>query len=78
MLHVDPHQRLTAPQVPSAHNNIQCCMVTFYLIEFCFNAFQVLRHPWIVDKSQLSDRALTKQSADTVKVIITVIFHVSR
>uniref|UniRef100_A0A671Y4L4 Ribosomal protein S6 kinase n=1 Tax=Sparus aurata TaxID=8175 RepID=A0A671Y4L4_SPAAU len=41
MLHVDPHQRLTAPQV--------------------------LRHPWIVDRDQLSDRALTRQDALTVK-----------
>uniref|UniRef100_A0A4W6CDL6 non-specific serine/threonine protein kinase n=1 Tax=Lates calcarifer TaxID=8187 RepID=A0A4W6CDL6_LATCA len=42
MLHVDPHQRLTAPQV--------------------------LRHPWIVERDQLSDRALTRQDALTVKV----------
>ncbi|KAM8895112.1 ribosomal protein S6 kinase alpha-2-like isoform 2-T2 [Spinachia spinachia] len=41
MLHVDPHQRLTAPQV--------------------------LRHPWIVERDQLSDRALTRQDALTVK-----------
>lgn len=52
-------------------------MVPFYRIEFCF---QVLRHPWIVDKAQLSDRALTREDADTVKVIITVIhrYHISR
>lgn len=53
-----------------------CFMAPFYLIEFCFNGFQVLRHPWIVDKAQLSDRALARQDADTVKVIITVIYHV--
>ncbi|KAL3065339.1 hypothetical protein OYC64_015504 [Pagothenia borchgrevinki] len=41
MLHVDPHQRLTAPQV--------------------------LRHPWIVDRGQLSDKALSRQDALTVK-----------
>ncbi|XP_020505556.1 ribosomal protein S6 kinase alpha-2 [Labrus bergylta] len=41
MLHVDPHQRLTAPQV--------------------------LRHPWIVDREQLSDTALSRQDALTVK-----------
>ncbi|XP_037549390.1 ribosomal protein S6 kinase alpha-1 [Nematolebias whitei] len=41
MLHVDPHQRLTAPQV--------------------------LRHPWIVEKDQLSDRSLSRQDAFTVK-----------
>uniref|UniRef100_A0A672FKR7 Ribosomal protein S6 kinase, polypeptide 2 n=1 Tax=Salarias fasciatus TaxID=181472 RepID=A0A672FKR7_SALFA len=41
MLHVDPHQRLTAPQV--------------------------LRHQWIVDRGQLSDRSLTRQDALTVK-----------
>ncbi|XP_041643370.1 ribosomal protein S6 kinase alpha-2-like [Cheilinus undulatus] len=41
MLHVDPHQRLTAPQV--------------------------LRHPWIVEKDKLSDTALTRQDALTVK-----------
>ncbi|KAF7665004.1 hypothetical protein LDENG_00156670 [Lucifuga dentata] len=41
MLHVDPHQRLTAPQV--------------------------LRHPWIVERDQLSDKALTRQDALTVK-----------
>ncbi|XP_034535921.1 ribosomal protein S6 kinase alpha-2-like isoform X2 [Notolabrus celidotus] len=41
MLHVDPHQRLTAPQV--------------------------LRHPWIVDRDQLSDKALTRKDSLTVK-----------
>uniref|UniRef100_A0AAQ4QI00 Ribosomal protein S6 kinase n=1 Tax=Gasterosteus aculeatus aculeatus TaxID=481459 RepID=A0AAQ4QI00_GASAC len=41
MLHVDPHQRLTAPQV--------------------------LRHPWIVERDQLSDRALNRQDVLTVK-----------
>ncbi|XP_035012482.2 ribosomal protein S6 kinase alpha-2 isoform X1 [Hippoglossus stenolepis] len=41
MLHVDPHQRLTAPQV--------------------------LRHPWVVERDQLSDRGLTRQDAVTVK-----------
>ncbi|XP_060924327.1 ribosomal protein S6 kinase alpha-2 [Limanda limanda] len=41
MLHVDPHQRLTAPQV--------------------------LRHPWVVERDQLCDRALTRQDAVTVK-----------
>uniref|UniRef100_A0A3B3D162 non-specific serine/threonine protein kinase n=1 Tax=Oryzias melastigma TaxID=30732 RepID=A0A3B3D162_ORYME len=42
MLHVDPHQRLTAPQV--------------------------LRHPWVVERNQLTDRALTRQDAVNVKV----------
>lgn len=46
-------------------------MAPFYLIEFRFNGFQVLRHPWIVDKAQLSERALTRQDADAVKVIIS-------
>uniref|UniRef100_A0A8C2YYX7 non-specific serine/threonine protein kinase n=1 Tax=Cyclopterus lumpus TaxID=8103 RepID=A0A8C2YYX7_CYCLU len=41
MLHVDPHQRLTAPQV--------------------------LRHTWIVDRDQLSDKTLTRKDALTVK-----------
>ncbi|XP_077568561.1 ribosomal protein S6 kinase alpha-2 [Stigmatopora nigra] len=41
MLHVDPHQRLTAPQV--------------------------LRHPWIVRRDQLSDKVLTRQDVITVK-----------
>ncbi|XP_024151924.1 ribosomal protein S6 kinase alpha-2 isoform X1 [Oryzias melastigma] len=41
MLHVDPHQRLTAPQV--------------------------LRHPWVVERNQLTDRALTRQDAVNVK-----------
>uniref|UniRef100_A0A8C6LMS7 Ribosomal protein S6 kinase n=1 Tax=Nothobranchius furzeri TaxID=105023 RepID=A0A8C6LMS7_NOTFU len=41
MLHVDPHQRLTAPQV--------------------------LRHPWIVEREQLSDKSLTRQDAVIVK-----------
>lgn len=50
----------------------------FFLIRRCCNGFQVLRHPWIVDKAQLSDRALTRQDADTVKVAITVLCHVSR
>lgn len=52
-------------------------MVPFYRIEFCFNGFQVLRHPWIVDKAQLSDGALKREDADTVKVIITVIHRYS-
>uniref|UniRef100_A0A8C5D9H9 non-specific serine/threonine protein kinase n=1 Tax=Gouania willdenowi TaxID=441366 RepID=A0A8C5D9H9_GOUWI len=42
MLHVDPHQRLTAPQI--------------------------LRHPWIADREQLSNKSLTRQDALTVKV----------
>ncbi|XP_076003078.1 ribosomal protein S6 kinase alpha-2 [Genypterus blacodes] len=41
MLHVDPHQRLTAPQV--------------------------LHHPWIVERDQLSNRAFSRQDALTVK-----------
>ncbi|XP_023809295.1 ribosomal protein S6 kinase alpha-2-like isoform X1 [Oryzias latipes] len=41
MLHVDPHQRLTAPQV--------------------------LRHPWVVERNQLTDTALTRQNAVNVK-----------
>ncbi|KAJ8383759.1 hypothetical protein AAFF_G00215180 [Aldrovandia affinis] len=41
MLHVDPHQRLTAPQV--------------------------LRHPWIVNKEQLSQSQLIRQDVQLVK-----------
>ncbi|XP_048864033.1 ribosomal protein S6 kinase alpha-2 isoform X3 [Brienomyrus brachyistius] len=41
MLHVDPHQRLTAPQV--------------------------LRHPWVVNREQLSQSQLTRQDAQLVK-----------
>ncbi|XP_030233598.1 ribosomal protein S6 kinase alpha-2 isoform X3 [Gadus morhua] len=41
MLHVDPHQRLTA--------------------------HQVLRHPWIVEREQLSDKPLSRQDALIVK-----------
>eukprot|EP00066_Takifugu_rubripes_P010958 XP_003979241.1 PREDICTED: ribosomal protein S6 kinase alpha-2-like [Takifugu rubripes] len=52
MLHVDPHQRLTAPQV--------------------------LRHPWIVDKAQLSDRALTRQDADAVKGALSATYSALR
>lgn len=42
MLHVDPHQRLTAPQV--------------------------LRHPWVVNREQLSQSQLSRQDAQLVKV----------
>lgn len=48
-----------------------------FRIGSCCIGFQVLRHPWIVDKAQLSDRALTRQNPDTVKVINTVICHAS-
>ncbi|KAG7462762.1 hypothetical protein MATL_G00188210 [Megalops atlanticus] len=41
MLHVDPHQRLTAPQV--------------------------LRHPWIVNREQLSQNQLIRQDVHLVK-----------
>ncbi|XP_061882331.1 ribosomal protein S6 kinase alpha-2 isoform X1 [Entelurus aequoreus] len=41
MLHVDPHQRLTAPQI--------------------------LRHSWIVERDQLSDKVLARQDLLTVK-----------
>uniref|UniRef100_A0AAY4ELP8 Ribosomal protein S6 kinase n=1 Tax=Denticeps clupeoides TaxID=299321 RepID=A0AAY4ELP8_9TELE len=41
MLHVDPHQRLTAPQV--------------------------LRHPWIVNREQLSQSQLIRQDVQLVK-----------
>ncbi|KAM9817646.1 ribosomal protein S6 kinase alpha-2-like [Neosynchiropus ocellatus] len=41
MLHVDPHQRLTAPQI--------------------------LRHPWIVERDKLSDKALARHDAFIVK-----------
>uniref|UniRef100_A0A3B4VDA1 Ribosomal protein S6 kinase n=1 Tax=Seriola dumerili TaxID=41447 RepID=A0A3B4VDA1_SERDU len=52
MLHVDPHQRLTAPQV--------------------------LRHPWIVERDQLSDRALTRQDALTVKGALSATYSALR
>ncbi|XP_070814537.1 ribosomal protein S6 kinase alpha-2 [Chaetodon trifascialis] len=52
MLHVDPHQRLTAPQV--------------------------LRHPWIVDRDQLSERALTRQDALTVKGALSATYSALR
>uniref|UniRef100_A0A665V5U6 non-specific serine/threonine protein kinase n=1 Tax=Echeneis naucrates TaxID=173247 RepID=A0A665V5U6_ECHNA len=52
MLHVDPHQRLTAPQV--------------------------LRHPWIVERDQLSDRALTRQDAHTVKGALSATYSALR
>uniref|UniRef100_A0A3Q3JJ58 non-specific serine/threonine protein kinase n=1 Tax=Monopterus albus TaxID=43700 RepID=A0A3Q3JJ58_MONAL len=52
MLHVDPHQRLTAPQV--------------------------LRHPWIVERDQLSDRALTRQDAVTVKGALSATYAALR
>ncbi|TMS13244.1 Ribosomal protein S6 kinase alpha-2 [Larimichthys crocea] len=52
MLHVDPHQRLTAPQV--------------------------LRHPWIVDRDQLSDRVLTRQDAHVVKGALSATYSALR
>uniref|UniRef100_A0A3Q3X6M1 Ribosomal protein S6 kinase n=1 Tax=Mola mola TaxID=94237 RepID=A0A3Q3X6M1_MOLML len=52
MLHVDPHQRLTAPQV--------------------------LRHPWIVDRDQLSDRALSRQDILTVKGALSATYSALR
>uniref|UniRef100_A0A8D2ZNU3 Ribosomal protein S6 kinase n=1 Tax=Scophthalmus maximus TaxID=52904 RepID=A0A8D2ZNU3_SCOMX len=52
MLHVDPHQRLTAPQV--------------------------LRHPWIVERDQLSDRALTRQDSVTVKGALSATYSALR
>ncbi|KAM7406244.1 hypothetical protein PAMP_000632 [Pampus punctatissimus] len=52
MLHVDPHQRLTAPQV--------------------------LRHPWIVERDQLTDRVLTRQDALTVKGALSATYSALR
>ncbi|KAF3686337.1 Ribosomal protein S6 kinase alpha-2 [Channa argus] len=52
MLHVDPHQRLTAPQV--------------------------LRHPWIVERDQLSDKALTRQDVLTVKGALSATYTALR
>eukprot|EP00064_Thunnus_orientalis_P003635 superscaffoldBa00000306_g3645 len=52
MLHVDPHQRLTAPQV--------------------------LRHPWIVERDQLSDRVLTRQDPLTVKGALSATYSALR
>ncbi|KAK2854145.1 hypothetical protein Q5P01_006806 [Channa striata] len=52
MLHVDPHQRLTAPQV--------------------------LRHPWIVERDQLSDKALSRQDVATVKGALSATYSALR
>uniref|UniRef100_A0A3Q0R677 Ribosomal protein S6 kinase n=1 Tax=Amphilophus citrinellus TaxID=61819 RepID=A0A3Q0R677_AMPCI len=52
MLHVDPHQRLTAPQV--------------------------LRHPWIVEKDQLSDKSLSRQDALIVKGALSATYTALR
>uniref|UniRef100_A0AAQ5X1L9 Ribosomal protein S6 kinase n=1 Tax=Amphiprion ocellaris TaxID=80972 RepID=A0AAQ5X1L9_AMPOC len=52
MLHVDPHQRLTAPQV--------------------------LRHPWIVERDQLSDKSLSRQDALTVKGALSATYSALR
>ncbi|XP_077376125.1 ribosomal protein S6 kinase alpha-2 [Festucalex cinctus] len=52
MLHVDPHQRLTAPQI--------------------------LRHPWIVGRDQLSDRVLTRQDMLTVKGALSATYSALR
>uniref|UniRef100_A0A3Q1JPA7 Ribosomal protein S6 kinase n=1 Tax=Anabas testudineus TaxID=64144 RepID=A0A3Q1JPA7_ANATE len=52
MLHVDPHQRLTAPQV--------------------------LRHPWIVERDQLSDKVLARQDALTVKGALSATYSALR
>uniref|UniRef100_A0A8C6WYU5 Ribosomal protein S6 kinase n=1 Tax=Neogobius melanostomus TaxID=47308 RepID=A0A8C6WYU5_9GOBI len=52
MLHVDPHQRLTAPQV--------------------------LRHAWIVERDQLSDRALTRYDALRVKGALSATYSALR
>nr|XP_043886898.1 ribosomal protein S6 kinase alpha-2 isoform X2 [Solea senegalensis] len=52
MLHVDPHQRLTAPQI--------------------------LRHPWVVERDQLSDRTLTRQDALTVKGALSATYSALR
>ncbi|XP_051919440.1 ribosomal protein S6 kinase alpha-2 [Hippocampus zosterae] len=52
MLHVDPHQRLTAPQV--------------------------LRHPWIVGRDQLSDSVLTRQDMLTVKGALSATYSALR
>lgn len=125
MLHVDPHQRLTAPQViehflcltkstnspwyrlllgpRKSYRNVETKLrggkqwsqhfKTFSTLEVGFAAqvisrdmeqfvfkrgnggfyfgchvLQVLRHPWIVDREQLSDRVLTRQDVLTVKV----------
>uniref|UniRef100_A0A665V899 Ribosomal protein S6 kinase n=1 Tax=Echeneis naucrates TaxID=173247 RepID=A0A665V899_ECHNA len=42
------------------------------------NAFQVLRHPWIVERDQLSDRALTRQDAHTVKGALSATYSALR
>ncbi|XP_061670730.1 ribosomal protein S6 kinase alpha-2 isoform X2 [Syngnathoides biaculeatus] len=52
MLHVDPHQRLTAPQV--------------------------LRHPWIVGRDQLSDRVLARRDMLTVKGALSATYSALR
>ncbi|XP_034044548.1 ribosomal protein S6 kinase alpha-2 [Thalassophryne amazonica] len=52
MLHVDPHQRLTAPQV--------------------------LRHPWIVARNQLSESVLTRQDVATVKGALSATYSALR
>ncbi|KAM9826134.1 ribosomal protein S6 kinase alpha-2 [Syngnathus typhle] len=52
MLHVDPHQRLTAPQV--------------------------LRHPWIVGRDQLSDKVLKRQDMLTVKGALSATYSALR
>ncbi|XP_028293936.1 ribosomal protein S6 kinase alpha-2 [Gouania willdenowi] len=52
MLHVDPHQRLTAPQI--------------------------LRHPWIADREQLSNKSLTRQDALTVKGALSATYSALR
>ncbi|XP_005745809.1 ribosomal protein S6 kinase alpha-2 isoform X1 [Pundamilia nyererei] len=52
MLHVDPHQRLTAPQV--------------------------LRHPWIVERDQLSDKCLTRQDPLIVKGALSATYSALR
>lgn len=52
MLHVDPHQRLTAPQV--------------------------LRHAWIVERDQLSDKALSRLDAVRVKGALSATYSALR
>ncbi|KAM9861247.1 ribosomal protein S6 kinase alpha-2 [Aulostomus maculatus] len=52
MLHVDPHQRLTAPQV--------------------------LRHPWIVERDQLSDTVLSRQDPLIVKGALSATYSALR
>lgn len=41
------------------------------------DAFQVLRHPWIVERDQLSDKCLTRQDPLIVKVRPFVLYVIT-